>query len=48
MTEEKQSAWAKFMAKNWMVGSVRVYLWPFVFVALVSVAAPLIDNFLIG
>ena len=49
MSEDKElSLWAKFMAKNWMIGSVRVYLWPFVFVAVVSVAMPLIDKFLIG
>jgi len=48
MTEDKKSSWTKFMEKNWMIGNVRVYLWPFVMVAVVSIALPLIDKFLIG
>jgi len=54
MTEEKKSLWAKFMGKYWTLPfgnggrGTRVYLFPFVGVAVVAAAAPLINYMIYG
>ena len=54
MTEEKQSAWAKFMAIHYLAPfgnggrGTKIHLYPFVFVAVVGLVAPLINFVVYG
>jgi hypothetical protein len=54
MTEEKKSLWAKFMAIHYLLPygnggrGTKIYLYPFVFVAVVSGVAPLINFAIYG
>ena len=54
MTEEKQSIWAKFKAIHYLAPfgndgrGTKIPLYPFVFVAVVAIAAPIINGLIYG